>query len=357
MPDKRTVFVTGATGYIGGQVVYNLLNSKVYSYDITALVRTQAKAEKLISASDGRVKTVVGSLDDRHVIEHYVSQSDVIINTANVDHVPSAEVLADVLLKTQKPTILIHTSGTSVIGDPLRKGKKPTTKVYSDEKSIDEINSLDAKQPHRPVDKIVQDISSRNPKVKTAIISPSTIFGRSNGYDNVVSIQIPFLAKLSVRRGRGFTVYDGNYIWSHVHIADLGDLYQLLLEKLLKGESVPEGRDGYYFGSLFLHNEGPATENPTEIEHTWAGVAKAVTEKLAARNLIKSAEVDHLDADEVAHIYEKEPFAPSYWGSNSRSRADNGAKIGWKPTHTSEKEFWDSIDEDLDYLQENNLWL
>lgn len=353
----RTVFVTGATGYIGGQVVYNLLNSKNFHYEITALVRTQAKGDKLSSATNGRVKTVVGCLDDRHVIEQYVSQSDVIVNTANVDHVPSAEVLAEVLSKTQKPTILVHTSGTSILGDPLEKGKKASTKIYSDIASIDEINSLDENQPHRPVDKIIQGISSCNPKVKTAIVCPSAIFGRSNGFDNIISIQVPFLAKLSVKRGRAFTVYDGNYIWSHVHIADLGDLYQLLVEKFLNGESIPEGREGYYFGSLFTHNEGPATEKPTEIEHFWADVSSAVAEKLAAKKLIKSADVDHLDAEEVAGIYDKEPFAPFYWGTNSRSRADNGAKIGWKPTHTSEKEFWDSIGEDIDYLQENNLWL
>ena len=44
-----------------------------------------------------------------------------------------------------------------------------------------------------------------------------------------------------------------------VHISDLTALYSLIVERILRGESIPSGRDGYYFAlahDLFLGEVG-----------------------------------------------------------------------------------------------------
>lgn len=344
------VFLTGATGYIGGEVLYQLLNSKAYSFDVTALVRSEAKAELLANATGNKVRTVIGNLDDLELIEKQAEENSIIINTANVDHVPSAEVLLKVLIKKKSPTVLIHTSGTSVIGDDLSESKGPSTKVYSDEKSIDEINSLPYEQPHRPVDAIILDISEKNPNIESVIISPSTIFGHSNGYDKIISVQIPYLIKLAVANDQSFSVYNGRYIWSHIHIKDLGDLYALILDNLIKKNDIPKGKNGYYFGSYNLPNEVEVTESNTEIEHFWSDVSKVIGEELYKRKLISKSDVAQLNPDQIVKLAKNDVFAPFYWGSNSRSRADNGIKIGWKPVYSDPKYFWDSISDEVDYL-------
>ncbi|CUM68117.1 uncharacterized protein PRCAT00005834001 [Priceomyces carsonii] len=345
----KKVFITGATGYIGGEVLYQVLNNKKYDFEIRALVRTPEKGIILQSKTNDKVIPILGTLDNSEILEKQANECDIIINTADVDHVPSAQVFYDTLVKKSKPTIFIHTSGTSVLGDGLAKDKKPSTKVYSDAKNIDEINSLDSKQPHRPVDEIILSIQENNPTIDTVIVAPSNIVGKSDGYDRIVSIQIPYLVELSVKKGQAFSVYDGKYIWSHIHIKDLGDLYSLLLNKLLQGESVPKGKEGYYFGSYFLSNEEPVSEQPSEVEHYWADVSSAVGEYLFKNNIIETPKIAHLDPTEIRKIASFD-FAPSLWGTNSRSRGDNGHKIGWKPKYPKLDDFWKTIPEDIDYM-------
>lgn len=348
------VFLTGATGYIGGEVLYQLLNNKVHNFEVTALVRSQEKADILTKATNNKVIPVIGSLDSLEIIEQQVNENEVIINTANVDHVPSAKVLADTLIKKKSKTILIHTSGTSVIGDETSESKKPSTKIYYDDKSIDEINSLPLEQPHRPVDAIILDINERNPNIETVIFSPSTIFGHSDGYDKTVSVQIPYLIALSVANDQAFSVYSGKYIWNHVHIKDLGDLYMLILDKLINGNNIPKGKEGYYFGSYTVQNEDSITKEPTDIEHYWSDVSEAIAKNLYDRKQISKTGVAQLKPDEVVKLAKGDEFSPYYWSTNSRSRGENGIKIGWKPKYVDAKIFWDSISEEVDYFIKNS---
>ncbi|CAK7898712.1 hypothetical protein CAAN3_04S02520 [[Candida] anglica] len=342
------VFLTGATGYIGGEVLYQLLNSKDHQFEVSALVRSQAKADLLVKKTDGKVTPILGSLDDLEVIKSAVFDADIVINTANVDHVPSAQILSESLLLKKTPTILIHTSGTSVVGDDLSAVKGPTDEVYSDISSIAKINSLPDEQPHRPVDKIILDIQDQNPNVKVAVVCPSTIFGLSNGYDKINSVQIPDLIRYSIKNKQAFSVYSGAYIWSHIDIKDLGDLYYLILDSFLQKKNIPSGKEGYYFGSYTLENETVKAE-PSEIEHTWRQVSQKIADVLLSRGLIPTSEVVDLTPEEIVKL-SGDNFAPYYWGSNSRTRGDNGKKIGFAPKYTTSQRFWDSIEIDLDHI-------
>lgn len=75
------IFLTGATGYIGGTVFTNLIQNKDYS--LSVLVRGEDRAKTF---RDLGAKTVVGDLNDVGVIREASQSSDVVINTADVDH-------------------------------------------------------------------------------------------------------------------------------------------------------------------------------------------------------------------------------------------------------------------------------
>src|SRR5438270_7237672 len=108
VPDS-SIDILGATGFIGGQVLHDLIALK--KYDITALIRDKPRADKLSSATG--VKTVVANLDSPDLAD-IVSQFDIVLHLAHADHVEGANAIVSGLEKraannpSRKP-LLIHT--------------------------------------------------------------------------------------------------------------------------------------------------------------------------------------------------------------------------------------------------------
>lgn len=347
------LFLTGATGYIGGEVLHQLFESHI-DLQITCSVRSSEKAKDLVNKIDGKVHPVIFDLDNVDEITKQVEANDIIINTANVDHVPSAQAIAKALINLTTEKILIHTSGTSILGDGLGLNKAPPT-IYYDDESIDDINNLPHEQPHRPVDEIIMDIHDHNPKVNTVIVSPSCIYGVSDGYGRVISQQIPYMIVLSIKNNSALVTYDGQYIWNHIHIKDLGELYILLLQKLVNKQDIPVNKEGYYFGSYRIPDENVLPDEPSNIEHTWLQVAEQVGRDLYSKRLVDTPSVQHCDPQEIIKLKDNDAFAPYMWGTNSRSRGNNGYKIGWKPKFEGLDNFWNSISDDIDVIIKEDM--
>ncbi|KAG6817355.1 hypothetical protein H0H87_009954, partial [Tephrocybe sp. NHM501043] len=78
MSKSTNIFITGATGYIGGSVLDRFINRPDFkTLNVTALVRSQEKADTLNLLG---VQTVVGSFDDLALLEKAASEADVVIN-------------------------------------------------------------------------------------------------------------------------------------------------------------------------------------------------------------------------------------------------------------------------------------
>ncbi|KAH3663959.1 hypothetical protein OGAPHI_004673 [Ogataea philodendri] len=333
------LFILGATGYIGGEVLHKFLLQYPDAH-VIALVRTQAKADLLKQAINGNLETVIGDLNSLDVIEENVAKADIVINAASNNHLPSLEAIKTSLIAKKTRTLFIQTSGAGVIADSTDPTKQNPNKVYSDVKDIDEINSLPDSQPHRLADKLVQTFKESSKVVETAIISPPTIFGVSNGFDHKTSVQIPLLAKAITKVGYSFTVYKGDTYWSHVHISDLGDLYVLIIEKFLKQQDFPSGYKGYYFA---------AGGTP----HSWKDVSVAVSKLLVEKKLISSDKIEQLNPDQVQKVF---GLPALFWGSNAKTDADLGKQIGWEPKKSSDKEFWEDIEIEIDYLKKTGYF-
>lgn len=102
------VFMTGATGFIGGSVLANLLKHPA-KFQVTALVRSPEAAKKLITLN---VTPLLGSLDDSELIIKASEETDIVINAANADHLGAVKAIISGLSNSSKPKIFIHTSGT-----------------------------------------------------------------------------------------------------------------------------------------------------------------------------------------------------------------------------------------------------
>lgn len=286
------IFITGASGFIGGSVAMQLV---AQGHQVMGLVRSEDTAKRLTHAG---ITPVLGALDDAQLLSDWARASDAVINTANADHLGAVEALLNGLEGSGKA--MLHTSGSSVVGDDAR-GAFCSPHVF-DEYSTLTVNPL--KQARHHIDQLVLSAAARG--VRSAVLCPSLIYGVGRGL-NPHSVQIPFLASNAVETGAVEIVGKGLNVWSNVHIDDVVNLYQLALEK------APAG--AFYF---IENGEAP-----------YAGVGLALAQRL---NL---AGVKHLDPEIAAARW---GVARAYFsfGSNSRVRSRRAREeLGWKPEHSS----------------------
>lgn len=286
------IFITGASGYIGGSVAAALIKK---GHKVRGLTRSESVAEQLKTYG---IDPVMGSLDDFELLMDQASKADAVINTANADHLGAVEALIAGLKNSGK--VLIHTSGSSIVGDDAR-GDFCSAAVYSEDTPL----VVDPrKQARRNIDLLVIDACKFN--IRSSVIIPSLIYGIGTGI-NKSSIQIPFMTNNAVEQGKVQIVGKGLNTWSNVHIDDLVDLYCLVLD------NAPAG--SFYF-----------SENG---EASFLSIAEAISERL---NINK---IEHL-SPKIA--VEKWGMAKALFtlGSNSRVRSVHAHRdLNWKPKHAS----------------------
>lgn len=328
--NKPEIFITGATGYIGGTFLHlMLMRNYLKDFKISALVRRSEDAKTM---RDLGIEPIIGSLDDYELLRRKSTEATVVFNTANCDHQGSVMAiikgLTERYLKTNARPILIHTSGAGVLsetsnGNGLSLAEDPNAVVWDDTDFEAHIN-IPSYAPHRHVDAEVF-AAARAGMIKTYLMVPPTVFGKGLGTfaENRMSIQIPRLVYQSLVNRKTMFVGKGENQWSNIHVADLGDLYLLVLNAALK-DQAPEGLKGLYY---------PANEN-----FNWSSVAHRIAENLYRLNLIK------------------EPVATTgmlpgwFWGSNVRMKCSNGKNLGWQPKNGGTKEMLEGIDWDTQLM-------
>jgi nucleoside-diphosphate-sugar epimerase len=287
-----TIFLTGATGYIGGSLAARLVEA---GSRVRGLVRSRESAALLAARG---IDPVLGGLDDADLLTREARAADGVVNTASADHAASVRALIAGLEGSGKP--LLHTSGSSVVGDDARGHHR--SEVVFDEDTPLVVNPM--KQPRRDIDLMVLGAAARG--VRSAVICPSNIYGVGSGL-NPQSLQIPFLADNACRHGIVQIVGAGLNVWSNVHIDDLVALYQLALAQ------APAG--AFYFA-----------ENG---EASFAEIAAAIARRL------QLAGVESLVPEDAAALW-GESKAYYSLGSNSRVRAARARReLGWAPRHAS----------------------
>jgi nucleoside-diphosphate-sugar epimerase len=290
------VFITGASGYIGGTVARHLIKQ---GHQVRGLTRTQNSAEQLLRLG---ITPVIGSLDDSDLLTSEAHRADAIINAAHADHLGAVETFVAALKGSGKA--LIHTSGSSIIGDDAR-GEYATEAIYSEDTPL----VVDArKQARRDIDLVVLNATKLD--IRTSVIIPSLVYGEGAGI-NRQSIQIPFLVANSIEQKAVQILGPGRNVWSNVHIEDLAILYGLALKSLNSGSNS---------GSFYFAENG---------ETAFIEIAQAISQRL------NTSAIEHLPAELAV---EKWGMAKALFslGSNSRVRSVHARhQLGWAPKHQS----------------------
>jgi nucleoside-diphosphate-sugar epimerase len=286
------IFLTGASGYIGGSLALALLSK---GHEVRGLTRSEKSANELKALG---IVPVLGDLDNLDILKSEAFQADAVINTANADHLEAVLAMLDGL--TGKHQKFIHTSGSSIIGDDAR-GNQLSPSIFTDDTAL----LVDArKQARRNIDLKVLEAASAG--IQSCVIIPSLIYGYGLGIQKN-SIQVPFLVRNAIENDAVQIVGQGLNAWSNVHIEDLVDLYMLALEKAPAGSS--------YFA-----------ENG---EATFLEIAESISTRLNIPS------IDHLPAEIAADRWGMARALFSL-GSNSRVRSVRArSELNWKPKHTS----------------------
>lgn len=286
------VFVTGASGYIGGSVAVHL---REHGHAVRGLVRDGRKAEALAALG---IAPVIGDLDDTALLQAEAAKAEAVINAASSDHRASIDALIEALAGTGKP--LLHSSGSSVIADEAC-GMRASDTVY------DEATPLvvpAARAERHDIDHSVVAAAARG--VRSVVLCNSMIYGEGRGIQ-ADSAQIPTLIREARRCGAVHVVGRGLNRWSNVHVDDVAALYRLALE------GAPAG--AFYF-----------VENG---EAAWREIGEALADRLAL------GPVASWSIEEASKILGAAAARYSY-GSNSRVRALRArAELGWAPRHAS----------------------
>src|SRR3954467_1823741 len=210
------IFLTGATGYIGGAVLDALVRG---GHDVTALVRNNEKARKVAKRGG---HPVIGSLADLDSFRGAAEAQDGYIHTAfdsSTAGGPSIElpVLETLIAAAKRPRtaapnspaqrFIIYTSGVWVLG----KAPEPV----AEDAPINPIPLVAFRPAH---EKLVLDAGTDH--LRTMVVRPGVVYGGGNG---IVGDIFKAASNGLVR-----VIGDGNNHWPLVYDRDLADLYARL---------------------------------------------------------------------------------------------------------------------------------
>ena len=91
------IFVTGASGYIGGSVAAALTGA---GHEVLGLVRSQDRADQVRALG---MQPILGSLDDAELLQATARQVDAVVNAANAEHAAAAAALLAAMAGSGKP--------------------------------------------------------------------------------------------------------------------------------------------------------------------------------------------------------------------------------------------------------------
>lgn len=235
----KTVFVTGATGLMGGWLVKALMREGT---EIIALIRDQAPKSMLVREGlIGRIATVSGDLECLPTMQRAIAE----YSPHTVFHL-AAQPLVQVAKRDPVGTLRANVMGTWNVMEACRLAGTSNVVVASSDKAYGasehlpyrETDPLQGRYPYdvsKSCTDLVAQMYHATYGVKTAIARCGNLFG---GGDLNFSRTIPGLIKATLA-GEPFVIRsDGKFVRDFLYVKDAAECYLILGEKLAEDPSI-----------------------------------------------------------------------------------------------------------------------
>ena len=240
----RPVFVTGATGLVGGWLVKSLLAAGA---DVVCLVRDQVPGCELVRSGDwDRVKIVRGDVADQSLLERVLGEYEI----DTVIHL-AAQTIVGIANRNPVSTFEANIQGTWCLLEACRRSPKvkqvviaSSDKAYGDQDVLpyDETTPLQGRHPY-DVSKSCADLISytyaKSYDLPVTITRCGNFYGGGDlNWNRIVPGTIR-----SVLRGQAPVIRsDGSFVRDYFYVEDGAAAYLLLAEKMaenphLRGEA------------------------------------------------------------------------------------------------------------------------
>ncbi|CAG9986513.1 unnamed protein product [Clonostachys byssicola] len=376
MAHVKNVLVTGGAGFIGGSVVATLIartTAPVKDINISTIIRSDDQAKALSKLG---INVIQADLSDEKAILDAVlnNEIDLIVHAASSFVLPLGLNLVRALGQrgkiTGRKTYFINSSITTPFSEDggWPEGEvKDTDNLYETEKQINDGH------PVRITDiGLVEESKAQG--VEFFNVAVPVVYGRGSGEWKKLSTNIPAFVRKSVEKkvvykfekdgvcpslispplkrlpvpscqeAASFVSQSANNVLTKIltvlqnppaiHVADLADLYVVLVEKILKEEPIPNGANGYYFG--FAHRL------------PWWKTMERIAAGLHARGLVTTPTAQVWPSWEEAAEQLKWPVQHIHamGAATGQQVAVNPYLLGWQPKW-NQKRFLDSIDDEI----------
>ncbi|PNP57805.1 hypothetical protein THARTR1_01963 [Trichoderma harzianum] len=348
------ILLTGATGYIGGTILHQLVVStepSLKDVTISLLLRDGGKDRiaKLETKYGDRVECIPFSgLDDLALLTETASKHDIIINAASGFHAASAEAMIkglalrkESLAAASQPTDkvwMLHTSGCSNISDKPVTGESHPEREWCDA-DPDAVFAFekaeDARSPYPQRTSELRALEAGEALgVPVLSVQSLIIFGPGEGLFQDAGVIVPIMMRYVLDHGHGFVAGDGTGTFDIVHISDVGAVYTLLVCRIIEGRSaaLPRGRRGFIF--------------PTNGRERVHDVAMRCLDAAFDVGVLprdggpQTKEVRTIDLAEAASLMAGNyTVAEAAWASHLQQKGTVARDLGWVPTFGQEA--WD----------------
>ncbi|KAG8627727.1 hypothetical protein KVT40_003600 [Elsinoe batatas] len=348
----HNILITGGSGYLGGTLLARWKEAKLTGYDkLFALVRKFDQAEAVKQYGS---EPLTFNMDDAEAVKDAIVTNSItivffLVDAFKVDkQVNFIKALAEVKKSTGKDVHFLHTTGAKMFSS---LAGAPTDKPWLD--SDPDIFETHKSQKAPPATEVMQismpvqtniTITEEGDKygVKTYILAPCIVYGKGEGFGNIISIQTVDIVTAAKALGQVYKLRDDRPTWPVCHVKDHTALYIALLRGILEGRDIDSGKDGYYLASSGVV--------------VWDDLYDAMAKALVTQGIVKDASVKLASEIERGQIAKAlgvpEERVEFNFSGRCTFTASRGKKYGWTPQYEPQHILEDAENE-VDLILQN----